>query len=160
LPYFTITPTFSICETHGRIAGEHFACPQCGKEAEVYSRIVGYYRPVQNWNKGKKAEFSDRHEYSVELSLMHEGNSEIPELKVKPQSFMFFYSDTCPKCPPVKNFVKELKLEGNFINVFDPAGMKLAEELEIRNLPSVVFFDKSKNVLSKAHTILEVKECL
>ena len=160
LPYFTITPTFSICETHGRIAGEHFACPQCGKEAEVYSRIVGYYRPVQNWNKGKKAEFSDRHEYSVELSLMHDGNSVIPELKVKPQSFMFFYSDTCPKCPPVKNFVKELKLEGNFINVFDPAGMKLAEELEIRNLPSVVFFDKSKNVLSKAHTILEVKECL
>ena len=81
LPYFTITPTFSICETHGRIAGEHFACPQCGKEAEVYSRIVGYYRPVQNWNKGKKAEFSDRHEYSVELSLMHEGNSVIPHIE-------------------------------------------------------------------------------
>ncbi len=160
LPYFTITPTFSICTTHGRIAGEHFECPQCGKEAEVYSRIVGYYRPVQNWNKGKKAEFSDRHEYSVELSMKHEGNILSHELKVKPQSFMFFYSDTCPKCPPVKNFVKELNLEGNFINVFEPAGMKLAEELEIRNLPSVVFFDDKKNIVSKAHTILEVKECL
>ena len=67
LPYFTITPTFSICPTHGYIAGEHFKCPKCIIEqpCEVYSRIVGYLRPVQQWNKGKQQEFKDRLEFKV-----------------------------------------------------------------------------------------------
>jgi len=60
LPYFTITPTFSVCPEHGYLAGEHPACPKCGSEAEVYSRVTGYLRPVRQWNKGKKAEFSYR----------------------------------------------------------------------------------------------------
>lgn len=68
LPYFTFTPTFSICFEHGYIAGEHFKCPKCGKEAEVYSRVVGYIRPVQQWNKGKKAEFADRKAYDQQLT--------------------------------------------------------------------------------------------
>lgn len=66
LPYFTLTPTFSICPTHGYLAGEQPACPQCGQETEVWSRIVGYYRPVSNWNKGKKVEFAERRYYRVE----------------------------------------------------------------------------------------------
>ncbi|MCR4429680.1 MAG: ribonucleoside triphosphate reductase [Tepidanaerobacteraceae bacterium] len=65
LPYYTVTPTFSVCEDHGYIDGEHFTCPHCAKPCEVYSRVVGYYRPVQCWNKGKKQEFSDRKEYAV-----------------------------------------------------------------------------------------------
>ncbi|MGY4686715.1 ribonucleoside triphosphate reductase [Petrotoga sp. DB-2] len=65
VPYMTITPTFSICETHGYIAGEHFECPICGKPTEVYSRVVGYYRPVKSWNKGKQQEFKERVEYKV-----------------------------------------------------------------------------------------------
>ncbi|SDC75335.1 ribonucleoside-triphosphate reductase class III catalytic subunit [Desulfurella multipotens] len=65
IPYMTITPTFSICKTHGYIAGEHFNCPICGEETEVYSRVVGYYRPVQNWNKGKQEEFKQRLEYNL-----------------------------------------------------------------------------------------------
>jgi ribonucleoside-triphosphate reductase len=60
LPYFTISPTFSVCPNHGYLAGEHFTCPRCGAEAEVYSRIVGYYRSVRNWNKGKKEEYGLR----------------------------------------------------------------------------------------------------
>jgi ribonucleoside-triphosphate reductase (formate) len=63
LPYFTISPIFSVCQRHGYLRGEHFTCPSCGEEAEVYSRIVGYYRPVQNWNLGKKSEFNDRKIY-------------------------------------------------------------------------------------------------
>lgn len=67
LPYITITPTFSICPTHGYIAGEHFLCPECtiSQPCEVYSRIVGYLRPVQQWNKGKEQEFKERKEYKV-----------------------------------------------------------------------------------------------
>lgn len=64
IPYFTISPTFSICSNHGYIKGEHFSCPNCSEETEVYSRIVGYYRPVQNWNNGKKSEFGFRKTYS------------------------------------------------------------------------------------------------
>lgn len=63
LPYFTISPTYSICKEHGYITGEHFKCPICGEETEVYSRITGYYRPVQNWNDGKREEFKERKEY-------------------------------------------------------------------------------------------------
>ena len=65
VPYITITPTFSVCEDHGYIKGEHFTCPICGKETETYSRIVGYYRPVQRWHKGKQEEFKDRLEYVI-----------------------------------------------------------------------------------------------
>ena len=65
VPYFSITPTFSICEEHGYIRGEHHFCPLCSKETEIYSRVVGYYRPVQNWNKGKREEFKQRKMYTV-----------------------------------------------------------------------------------------------
>ncbi len=65
LPYFTITPTFSVCQSHGYIKGEHFKCPSCGKNTEVFSRVVGYIRPVQHWNMGKQAEFKHRLEYKV-----------------------------------------------------------------------------------------------
>lgn len=69
IPYITITPTFSICPDHGYIAGEHFECPNCGKEAEVWTRVVGFHRPVQAWNKGKREEYKDRKEFSVSRSL-------------------------------------------------------------------------------------------
>lgn len=65
VPYITITPTFSVCEDHGYIRGEHFLCPTRGKETETYSRIVGYYRPVQRWNRGKQEEFKERLEYLI-----------------------------------------------------------------------------------------------
>ncbi len=88
LPYFTITPTFSICKSHGYIHGEKFNCPECGAETEVYSRIVGYYRPVQNWNAGKVEEFKDRLEYVEEKSLRHEFKSKIERALEKPLEIM------------------------------------------------------------------------
>ena len=66
LPYFTITPTFSICPAHGYLSGEHFQCPECGKDTEVYSRVVGYFRPVKQWNKGKQEEFRQRKEFVLQ----------------------------------------------------------------------------------------------
>ena len=65
LPYFSLTPSFSICPNHGYLSGEQFKCPYCGEQTEVWSRIVGYYRPTQNWNKGKQEEFKERVNYSV-----------------------------------------------------------------------------------------------
>jgi ribonucleoside-triphosphate reductase len=76
LPYISLTPTFSVCNEHGYISGEHFTCPTCGKPAEVYTRVVGYLRPVQNFNKGKRAEYSDRVKYVIKDSpaIITEGN--------------------------------------------------------------------------------------
>ena len=65
LPYYTLSPTYSVCKDHGYIAGEHFTCPTCGKKSEVYSRITGYYRPVQNWNDGKAQEYKNRTVYDI-----------------------------------------------------------------------------------------------
>jgi len=72
LPYFTITPTYSICSDHGYLVGEHLRCPTCGKETEVYSRVVGYFRPVRNWNEGKQEEFRQRVEYKEKIALEKE----------------------------------------------------------------------------------------
>jgi ribonucleoside-triphosphate reductase len=65
LPYFTLTPTFSVCPEHGHMGGEVHECPKCGEPAEVYSRVVGYYRPVSRWNDGKQAEFAMREAYRL-----------------------------------------------------------------------------------------------
>lgn len=70
LPYFTFSPTFSVCPTHGYVAGEHQTCPDCKSECEIYSRIVGYIRPVKQWNKGKKAEFKNRKTFDMEKAEM------------------------------------------------------------------------------------------
>ena len=70
LPYYTLSPTYSICKEHGYLTGEHFTCPVCGEKAEVYSRITGYYRPVQNWNDGKTQEYKDRRMYDVRHSIL------------------------------------------------------------------------------------------
>jgi ribonucleoside-triphosphate reductase len=76
IPYITITPTFSICPDHGYIAGENFTCPTCGKDAEVWTRIVGFHRPVQSWNKGKQEEYKERKEFDIVVSLKHVGQEE------------------------------------------------------------------------------------
>lgn len=71
LPYYTLSPTYSICADHGYLEGEQYTCPICGKKTEVYSRITGYYRPVQNWNDGKTAEFHERKTYDIAHSNYH-----------------------------------------------------------------------------------------
>jgi ribonucleoside-triphosphate reductase len=65
LPYFTLSPSFSVCANHGYIVGNHATCPHCGDSTEVYSRVVGYLRPIKQWNDGKQAEFVDRKTYTI-----------------------------------------------------------------------------------------------
>ena len=109
LPYYTISPTYSVCQEHGYIAGEHFTCPKCGRASEVYSRITGYYRPVQNWNDGKTSEFKQRKVYDVAHSVLHEGRmnkEEKAEVKEncqdKPAENLLFTRKTCPNCKTSK----------------------------------------------------------
>ncbi len=105
LPYYSISPTYSVCKNHGYIAGEAFTCPHCGEEAEVYSRITGYYRPVKNWNDGKAQEYKDRKVYDIANShLTHEAPVEETECaceeeKATVQDGIFLFTTaTCPNC--------------------------------------------------------------
>jgi len=65
LPYYTISPTYSICSEHGYLAGEQVKCSICNESTELYSRITGYYRPVNNWNEGKRQEYNERRKYRI-----------------------------------------------------------------------------------------------
>ena len=104
LPYYTLSPTYSVCRNHGYIAGEHFTCPECGGKTEVYSRITGYYRPVQNWNDGKSQEYKDRKVYDIATSVLKRNGCTTCEEKpavVKPASTnatYLFTTATCPNC--------------------------------------------------------------
>ncbi len=108
LPYYTLSPTYSICKTHGYLAGEVFVCPECGEKTEVYSRITGYYRPVQNWNVGKTQEFKDRRVYDISRShLKHDkpedetaaAESIAPEAEEALKDAVYlFATPTCPNC--------------------------------------------------------------
>ncbi len=107
LPYYTLSPTYSVCRNHGYITGEVYTCPECGEATEVYSRITGYYRPVQNWNEGKSQEFKDRKVYDVEHSVlpekrrrMHEvAAAAAPESVAEPEArVLLFATKTCPNC--------------------------------------------------------------
>ena len=117
LPYYTMSPTYSVCADHGYLIGEHFECPICGKKAEVYSRITGYYRPVQNWNDGKSQEYKDRQEYDVNSSYaihkdLEAGRSGVKDEKgeqltvdtldagvtIRPDVPTLFKTSTCPNC--------------------------------------------------------------
>lgn len=113
LPYYTMSPTYSVCSTHGYLQGEHFTCPECGNRAEVYSRITGYYRPVQNWNEGKSQEYKDRRIYEMENSRampVSSGiNSESQMLLVESEmgdGLYLFTTKTCPNCNIAKEYLK------------------------------------------------------
>jgi len=117
LPYITLSPTYSVCKNHGYLVGEQYKCPHCGESTEVYSRITGYYRPVQNWNDGKTQEFDDRQNYNITTSkLTHEGplnqdKKEENTLEISEDYFknfksnILFVSSTCPNCKEAKKFL-------------------------------------------------------
>ena len=108
IPYYTMSPTYSVCKEHGYLVGEQFVCPHCGQKTEVYSRITGYYRPIQNWNDGKTAEYHNRKEYEPENShLTHTLKQECleQEEKVSNESLneiLLFATKTCPNCKMAK----------------------------------------------------------
>ena len=108
LPYYTMSPTYSVCADHGYITGEVYECPTCGKKTEVYSRITGYYRPIQNWNDGKRKEFEDRKVYNIENSKFSAKETETCECKEDKCSApelngpVLFTRNGCPNCKTAK----------------------------------------------------------
>lgn len=145
LPYYTISPTYSICEDHGYITGEVYTCPICGKKTEVWSRITGYYRPISNWNDGKAQEFKDRVEYlpsdSTVLKAKEVKEEIVKEEKVdyKPESLTIFVQDHCPKC---KGAEQRLRLKGINYNVVNcSVDTELARKLGVVETPTIIDTD-------------------
>lgn len=142
LPYYTISPTYSICEDHGYLTGEVYTCPICGKKTEVWSRITGYYRPISNWNDGKAQEFKDRVEYLPNDSTVLKAKEVIEEIvkeeKVdyKPESLTIFVQDHCPKC---KGAEQRLKLKGiSYNEVNCSVDTELARKLGVVETPTII----------------------
>ena len=145
LPYYTLSPTYSICKEHGYLAGEVKVCPHCGAKTEVYSRITGYYRPVQNWNDGKLQEYANRTEYDIaHSSLKRPTRSVVPlsnfaeEVDVKveqPQNIKYlFTTKTCPNCKLVKEYLKNVP----YVTIDAEENMELARRYGVMQAPTLV----------------------
>ena len=111
LPYYTMSPTYSVCANHGYLSGMQGVCPVCGNATEVYSRITGYYRPVQNWNDGKSQEFLDRKTYRVDSENVPKKHSENAEAHSPVQRFELYTTSVCPNCRLIKPVLEDAGLE-------------------------------------------------
>lgn len=141
LPYYTLSPTYSICKKHGYIAGEHFKCPVCGKKAEVYSRITGYYRPVQNWNDGKMQEYKNRRNYELEQSALKKIQTDMVtisgnDVTVEPQESVkyLFTTKTCPNCA----IAREMLSNEQYVLIDAEENMELAQKYGVMQAPTLV----------------------
>ena len=145
LPYYTLSPTYSICKEHGYLAGEVAVCPHCGQPTEVYSRITGYYRPVQNWNDGKLQEYANRKEYDVDHSVLkrpvktmvkltnYADEVEVSVEEPKDVKYLFT-TKTCPNCKLAKEYLKNEK----YVVIDAEENMELVQRYGIMQAPTLV----------------------
>ena len=147
LPYYSISPTYSVCKDHGYIAGEHFTCPECGADAEVYSRITGYYRPVQNWNDGKSQEYKERKVYDMASSdISRHGTVKAPAAVSEEAAadegcgladgLYLFKTSTCPNCKIALSLLDKAGISVNEIMAYE--NEDLAIKLGVRQAPTLV----------------------
>ncbi len=147
LPYYSISPTYSVCCNHGYIAGEVYTCPECGNATEVYSRITGYYRPVQNFNDGKAQEFKDRRVYDIANSHLNRDERVVDhahcdkcaddEVKVDADSkFILFATKTCPKCKIAAQLLEKKGI--SYEKLFVEDNIDFATQLELKQAPTLV----------------------
>ena len=139
LPYYTISPTYSVCSEHGYIDGEVYNCPICGKKTEVYSRITGYYRPVQNWNDGKAQEFKSRKEYNVETSVFNTKQLEKVAEEVQQTSIdklLLFTTKTCPNCKMAKMLLDKAGIEYTIVDA--ESNIDLVNKFNIKKAPTLL----------------------
>ena len=136
LPYYTLSPTYSVCSEHGYIAGEHYTCPICGKKSEVYSRITGYYRPVQNWNDGKTQEFKERKVYSMLDYKKHSDRLEAEHDSTPIASNLLFTTKTCPNCRSAKALLDRAGIDYTVVDAEE--NPELAIRYNIRQAPTLI----------------------
>ncbi|MCQ2087307.1 MAG: ribonucleoside triphosphate reductase [Bacilli bacterium] len=142
IPYYTMSPTYSVCADHGYIAGEQYTCPICGKKTEVYSRITGYYRPVQNWNDGKSAEFKMRKVYNIENSKLTHGvlksdlDKEEKEYVESVNKIILFATKTCPNCKMAKMLLDKAGISYDVVDAEE--NVELTKKFGIRKAPTLL----------------------
>ena len=142
LPYYTLSPTYSVCQEHGYLAGEQEKCPTCGKKTEIYSRITGYYRPVQNWNDGKTQEFKDRKLYDLNKSCCKRvecSSKKEPKKKetVKLEDgLMLFTTKTCPNCKMAKTLLTKAKIPYTVIDAMEDTDV--TNSLDVKQVPTLI----------------------
>ena len=162
LPYYTLSPTYSVCKAHGYISGEKFTCPFCGEKTEVYSRITGYYRPVQNWNDGKSEEYKNRKLYDIPASMAKfEANDKTAIAVEAPvasadaedaEQIFLFATKTCPNCKMAEKFLGDAGV--SYTKVYaddDPAttakyGIKQAPTLVLVSGGNVMKIENVSNI--------------
>ena len=171
LPYYTMSPTYSVCQNHGYITGEVHECPDCHSETEVYSRITGYYRPVKNWNDGKTQEFQDRKEYVIGHShLTHEGvrgeqhvhedpAAAVEQAPADPDRIILFETRTCPNCRMARTFLDRAGIQ--YEEVIADENEEECDKFGVRQAPTLVIvsgklYDKIENVSNIRKYINEV----
>ena len=150
LPYYTLSPTYSVCKNHGYIPGEQYNCPACGEKTEVYSRITGYYRPVQNWNDGKSQEYKDRKVYAQDKltgkaplnlgSTKDEAPIEVSE--ALEDKVILFATPTCPNCAAAAMFLDKAGISYEKLMAND--NPELVEEFGIRQAPTLISISGGK----------------
>ncbi|MBP1555761.1 MAG: ribonucleoside triphosphate reductase [Oscillospiraceae bacterium] len=171
LPYYTMSPTYSVCQNHCYITGEVHECPDCHSETEVYSRITGYYRPVKNWNDGKAQEFQDRKEYVIGHShLTHEGVrgeqhvhedplAAVEQAPADPDRIILFETRTCPNCRMARTFLDRAGIQ--YEEVIADENEEECDKFGVRQAPTLVIvsgklYDKIENVSNIRKYINEV----
>ncbi|MBQ9543495.1 MAG: ribonucleoside triphosphate reductase, partial [Clostridia bacterium] len=169
LPYYTMSPTYSVCRDHGYLTGEQTVCPICGEKTEVYSRITGYYRPIQNWNDGKAQEYKDRKVYDIGRSVLtHKGPIPAPvdepldtaPAKCGPESagcekakeengILLFKTPTCPNCKAAAALLDKAGISYTALNANEEKA--LVEQYGVKQAPTLIVpnaggFDKFRGV--------------
>lgn len=158
LPYYTLSPTYSVCADHGYVEGEHYECPKCGRTAEVYSRITGYYRPVANWNDGKREEFQNRKVYDVGNSVLKKdaskdcGSDANETNTCDLNEILLFSTKTCPNCKMAKMILDKAGIAYKVIDAEERKditlkyGVKKAPTLLVPENGGIARFDNASNI--------------
>ena len=162
LPYYTMSPTYSVCKNHGYIQGEEYTCPDCGEKTEVYSRITGYYRPVQNWNDGKSQEYRDRKVYDVANSVLtrdgvKKAETVAEEKKAEIADGMYLFTTaTCPNCKIACAVLDKAGV--SYTKLLANENVELTEGFGIKQAPTLVCV--KDGVASKYAGVSEIKKML
>ncbi len=171
LPYYTLSPTYSVCAEHGYLIGEQYTCPLCGKKAEVYSRITGYYRPVQNWNDGKTQEYKDRKVYNIERSTLkkaapvqEEAVCQIQEAPVVQETaevsangeVLLFSRLTCPNCRVAESLLTKAGIP--YKKLIAEENIELCRAYGVKGAPTLVVTDGESHV--NYYSVPEIKKYL